>query len=77
MDSRKRILYILRYLYENSDIDHWVSTKQIKAMLEANDCQAVSRTIDDDVEQLIAFGYDISVQKIQGTYTHYKANSRI
>lgn len=77
MDGRQRVLLILRYLYENSDIDHWVSTRQIKAMLDACGAKAVSRTIDDDIEQLIASGHDISVHKVQGTYTRYKVNSRI
>ena len=57
MQEQSRILMILRYLYEKTDPDHRVSSRDIKKMLEQNGIEApVSRTIDSDVDQMIAAG---------------------
>ncbi|MBQ6527908.1 MAG: WYL domain-containing protein [Clostridia bacterium] len=60
MQDQSRILMILRYLYEKTDPEHQISSKDIKRMLENDGIHVpVSRTIDSDVDQLIAAGHDI------------------
>lgn len=47
MQEQSRILMTLRYLYETTDPEHLVSSRDIKKMLEQNGIEApVSRTID-------------------------------
>ena len=60
MLEQSRILLTLRYLFENTDEEHVVSTRDIKTMLEQHGVQApVSRTIDADMDLLAAAGFDI------------------
>ena len=65
MQEQSRILTILRYLYESTDPNHQISTKDIKRMLEKDGIEApVSRTIDSDVDQIISAGHScIPMQK--------------
>ena len=77
MQEQSRILLILRYLYDQTDADHHVSTKDIKKMLEENGIEApVSRTIDSDVEQLIAAGFDVVRTHENGKPACYKIVER-
>ena len=65
MQEQSRILLLLRYLFENTDADHAVSTRDIKTMLEQHGVQPpVSRTIDADVDLwllqvLMSFGHTL------------------
>lgn len=75
--EKNKTLLILKYLYEASDTDQPVSTKQIKQMLAQHGFHADTRTIDSIIEQLVDHGYDISVRKRQGTYTSYYVNCHL
>ena len=78
MELQSRIFLILRYLYEKTDADHHVSTKDIKHMLEEKGIEApVSRTIDSDIEQLIASGFDIVRTHENGKPACYKLVERV
>ena len=77
MQDQSRILLILRYLYNHTDADHQVSTKDIKHMLEEKGIPApVSRTIDSDIEQLIAAGFDVIRTHENGKPACYKMIDR-
>ena len=77
MQEQSRILMILRYLYDNTDPDHRVSSRDIKKMLEQNGIEApVSRTIDSDVDQMIAAGHDVIKHHINGGSMYYNIESR-
>lgn len=77
MQEQSRILMILRYLYEQTDQDHLVSSRDIKNMLEQNRIEApVSRTIDSDVDQMIAAGHDVVRHHINGGSMHYYIGKR-
>lgn len=77
MQEQSRILMILRYLYDQTDPDHLVSSRDIKNMLEEYGIEApVSRTIDSDVDQMIAAGHDIVRHHINGGSMHYNVESR-
>ena len=77
MQEQSRILLILRYLYDHTDANHQVSTKDIKYMLEEKGLAVpVSRTIDSDIEQLIAAGFDVIRTHENGKPACYKMIDR-
>jgi predicted DNA-binding transcriptional regulator YafY len=57
--QKLKLLYIIRLLAENTDENHPVSTADIIAYLESNGIHSERKSIYDDIEKLIEFGYDI------------------
>lgn len=77
MQEQSRILLILRYLFEHTDAEHAVSTRDIKTMLEQQGVQApVSRTIDADVDLLVAAGFDVVRSHVNGQPSFYRIAKR-
>ena len=77
MENQSRLLLILRYLYDQSDADHDVSSKDIMQMLKDNGIPPPDRrTIDVDVDMLIAAGHDIRKLHRQGTPARYRVVER-
>ncbi len=77
MENDNRILLILKYLYEQTDADHDISSKDIMRMLEAQGHKVPDkRTIDADVDALIAAGHDIQKNRRNGVPTRYNVISR-
>lgn len=57
--QKLKLLYIVKYLTENTDEGHPASTADIIANLGANGIRSDRKTIYDDIEKLCDFGYDI------------------
>ncbi len=77
MSERSRLLVTLQYLLDHTDEEHDVSTRQIKRMLEQEGFSAPdTRTIDSDIDHLLAAGYDIASTRVNGRATYYKIVSR-
>ena len=57
--QKLKLLYIVKYLSENTDESHPAGTADIIAYLEANDIHSERKSLYDDVEKLCDFGYDI------------------
>lgn len=57
--QKLKLLYIIKFLSENTDENHPASTADIIAYLEANDIHSQRKSLYDDVEKLCDFGYDI------------------
>ncbi len=77
MIEQSRIILILKYLYEKTDAEHYVSNKQIKQMLAENGFRSPDiRTIDADIALLIAAGHNIVEDRLNGRPTRYKVLSR-
>ena len=57
--QKLKLLYIIKYLSENTDEHHPASTSDIIAYLEANDIHSQRKSVYDDIEKLCNFGYDI------------------
>lgn len=57
--QKLKLLYIIKYLEENTDEHHPASTADIISWLASNDIQAGRKSIYDDIEKLCDFGYDI------------------
>ena len=57
--QKLKLLYIVKFLSENTDENHPASTADIIANLEANGIHSERKSIYDDIEKLCDFGYDI------------------
>lgn len=75
MTNKSRLLFLQRYLYENTDDNHAVSTNELIAVLEANGFKANRKTVRDDVEMLIDADHDILIEK-DGKSNTYHYGSR-
>lgn len=65
--QKLKLLYVLKLLFENTDEHHAITTQEIIDRLAANDIRAERKSIYDDINTLIDFGYDIlQVQNRKG-----------
>lgn len=72
-----RILLIQRFLYEQTDSERDVSSKDIMRMLSENGLSINdNRTIEQDIDWLIAAGFDIDKNHRNGVPPRYKVISR-
>ena len=58
-NQKLKLLYLLRFLMQNSDEAHPVSMSQIIEELAGNGISAERKSIYDDIESLRLFGFDI------------------
>lgn len=58
-NQKLKLLYLLRFLMQNSDEEHPLSTAQIIEELSANNISAERKSIYDDIEALRLFGIDV------------------
>ena len=75
MTSKSRILFLLRYLYENTDDEHSISTNDLITVLSDNGFSVKRKTVRDDVEMLCDAGYEILVDR-EGKTNVYHFGSR-
>ena len=59
MEKQNRTLLVLKYLWDNTDIDHPATIKDIAAYLEGFGYNATRKTISKDIEELTEIGIDI------------------
>jgi predicted DNA-binding transcriptional regulator YafY len=57
--QKLKLLYIIKMLEDNTDENHPLSTSEIIDRLEAEGIHSERKSIYDDIEKLISFGYDI------------------
>ena len=77
MDNQSRILLTLRYLQDQTDSNYDISSKDIMQMLCANGIDITDRrTVEADVNELIASGYEIEKNHRNGVPTRYRLLSR-
>lgn len=71
-DNRRRILDIMKLLFEKTDEEHWITTEQIRDELEQMGYERPNRkTIDPNIQFLIdEMGLDI--EKERGTSNRYR-----
>ncbi len=75
--EKSRIILILRFLYEMTDAEHDVSSKEIMQMLGRNGLPVHdNRTVEQDIDLLIAAGYDIEKNHRNGVPPRYKIVGR-
>ena len=61
--NRYRLLYLLQFLFRNTDENHVVSVKTLIEELERMDIHCNRITIAEDIENLNAAGFEIQVEK--------------
>ena len=73
-NQKLKLLYIRKFLLEQTDKDHRVTTAQIIDELTKHEIKAERKSIYDDIECLRSFGMDIKRVQKDSTYTYYVAN---
>lgn len=71
--AKDRMILILEYLHSHSDIDHAVSSVEIRQMLAENGFPTIDqRTVNKEINKLVASGYEISVSSVNGKLIEYR-----
>lgn len=63
MINKNRVLYLLKYLWQNTDEDHPATTAELLSALEAEGISINRHTVVRDIEQLQEFGIDVICTK--------------
>ena len=72
--QKTKILFILKILSENTDEHHVMETQEIIRRLADNDIHAERKSIYDDINTLINFGYDIIQRQCRNGGGYYLAS---
>ena len=62
-NQKKKLLYILKFFYEETDEEHTLTVNKIIAKLERNGISAARWAIYDDIRTIQDFGVDIVMRK--------------
>lgn len=73
-NQKMKLLYILKILTEKTDESHCLSAQDIITQLAAYDVKAERKSIYDDIECLIFYGYDIVNVKARSGGGYYLAS---
>ena len=76
MADKVSIAFLLKYLYENTDMDHPVSSVQLRSVMKDNGFAADPRTIRRDAQILEDSGFDIIITEQSGVPTQYHYGAR-
>ena len=71
MANKNRVLFLLKYLQQNSDEQHELTTAVLRKALSDNGFAASLPTLRNDIQTLIDSGFDISVNEGAGISTTY------
>lgn len=72
MANKTRVLFRLRYIQQHSDEQHALTTAELRNALLENGYNTTVPTLRDDIETLMASGFDISVSEGSGVTTTYR-----
>lgn len=61
--NKQRLIRLYRYLYENTDEEHQVSTNDLVDLFRSEEASASRKTVKDDIDILRGEGYDIVINK--------------
>ena len=75
MNSKSRILFLYKYLYNHTDDEHALTTQDLLRILSENGFQANRATLKKDVDLLIDSGYDIIAER-EGKFNAYHYGAR-
>lgn len=71
MPTKDRLLVLLQTLQNNSDDEIWLTTADLRPVLEKEGYECSVRTLRRDMQSLHNCGYDIAVQETEGMFTRY------
>lgn len=72
-NQKQKLLYLLKFFYEETDEENMLTVNEIIAKLERNGISAARRSIYDDIRTLQEFGIDIVMRKSK-TYEYFLAS---
>lgn len=75
MNSKERLINLLKLLYANTDEEHPLSTSEICEYFTEKGIATDRKTVKGDIELLVELGYDIVT--IRSTQNKYFIGSRI
>lgn len=70
-NHKYKLIYIIKYLLENTDENHKVTMPQILAYLEANEITAERKSIYDDIDAIQELGIDVQKEKVGRNFYYY------
>lgn len=73
--TQSRQFHILKFLWENTDDDHYATRTDIITYLAEHEIQANRKTVGSDIDDLIELGFDIVC--IKSTQSRYFVASRV
>ena len=73
-NQKYKLIYIIKYLLENTDENHKVTMPEILAYLEKNDITAERKSIYDDMDAIQELGIDVQKEKIGRNFYYYVAD---
>ena len=76
MPLKDRPLLLLKALQEGSDDEKWMTTAELRSLLEAEGQECAIRTLRRDIQILIDSGYDIGIREGIGVSTEYCLRDR-
>ena len=76
MTEKPGIMFLLKYLYENTDMDHTVNSVQLRSIMRENGYTSDPRTIRKQAAMLAEAGFDIMVNEQNGVPTQYYYGAR-
>lgn len=76
MPNRDRILLLLQTLQKQSDDETWLTTADLRAVLEAEGYECSIRTLRKEIQSIIDSGYNIEIQESEGQSTKYAWKAR-
>ena len=62
--QKLKLLYLAKLLYEKTDDEHFLTTKEIASLLCEYDIEVERKTLSDDIDRLREFGVDIICNKV-------------
>ena len=74
--QKLKLLYIMDYLLQYSDVEHPVTVRQLIAHLAAHNIAAERKSIYDDIEALRTYGLDVEQVADGQLYGYYVASRR-
>lgn len=69
VESKSRLLYILKYLWQNTDAKHYATTADILAFLKGNGTSCDRKMIPSDIQKLCDMGMDIEEHSRENRYS--------
>ena len=74
-ETKSRLLYILLYLWQNTDAEHYATTGDILTYLKENGISCDRKTIPGDIAKLCDIGIDIEEERSREN--RYSLNSHL
>ena len=71
MPNNERLLFLLQTLQENTDDETWLTTADLRRVLEMEGCECSIRTLRTDIQSMKNCGYEIAVRETEGASTEY------